>query len=84
MVKKKAAYLTSDLIATKGSATPTSDTKVREASVDADSCGANNVPLNFRVSADFKRRFRIFAASHDLKLNELLQLSFDEYEKLHR
>lgn len=41
------------------------------------------MPLNFRVSADLRRRFRVFAANHDLKLNELLRLAFDEYEKRH-
>jgi hypothetical protein len=51
--------------------------------MDAD-IEANNVPLNFRVTADLRRRFRMFAASHDLKLNELLRLAFDEYEKTHR
>jgi hypothetical protein len=38
-------------------------------------------PLNFRVSAEFRRKFKIYAAQHDLKLNELLVLSFDNYLK---
>lgn len=41
----------------------------------------NGIPLNFRVTADLRRRFRMFAAAHDLKLNELLRLAFDAYEK---
>jgi len=45
---------------------------------------ANNVPLNFRISADLRRRFRMFAAANDLKLNELLKLAFDDYEKRHK
>jgi len=36
-------------------------------------------PLNFRISADFRRSFKTYAARHDLKLNELLVRSFDAY-----
>jgi len=32
------------------------------------------------VSAKFRREFKIYAASHDLKLNKLLILSFHNYE----
>jgi hypothetical protein len=39
------------------------------------------LPLNFRVPADFRRAFKTYAAQHDLKLNELLRLSFDSYRK---
>ena len=35
------------------------------------------VNLNFRVTAEFRRRFRGYAASHDLKLNEVLIKAFD-------
>lgn len=35
------------------------------------------VNLNFRVPAEFRRRFRGYAASHDLKLNEVLIRAFD-------
>jgi len=35
------------------------------------------VNLNFRVPAEFRRRFRGYAASHDLKLNEVLIKAFD-------
>ena len=42
---------------------------------------ANNQPLNFRVPQAFRREFRVYAASHDLKLNELLQLCFDAYKR---
>ena len=38
-------------------------------------------PLNFRVSAQFRREFKIYAAAHDLKLNKLLILSFHNYRK---
>lgn len=70
MATKKTADLSSVLIA-KGQAKPTLDDM------------ASNVPLNFRVPGEFRRRFRMYAAAHDLKLNELLRLAFDEYEKNH-
>ena len=35
------------------------------------------VNLNFRVPAEFRRRFRGYAASHDLKLNEVLVRAFE-------
>jgi hypothetical protein len=40
-------------------------------------------PLNFRVPASFRREFKTYAASHDLKLNELLRRSFAAYRKAH-
>jgi hypothetical protein len=39
----------------------------------------NLMPLNFRISATFRREFKTYAARHDLKLNELLRLSFEAY-----
>jgi hypothetical protein len=38
-------------------------------------------PLNFRVSAEFRREFKTYAAAHDLKLNKLRTLSFHNYRK---
>jgi len=38
-------------------------------------------PLNFRVCASFRWEFMTYAASHDLKLNELLAKSFESYRK---
>jgi hypothetical protein len=40
-------------------------------------------PLNFRVSAGFRREFKTYAAQHDLKLNELLRRSFEAYRRQH-
>ena len=45
---------------------------------------ANLAPLNFRISASFKREFKTYAASHDLKLNELLRRCFEAYRKQQR
>jgi len=71
----------SGLVATKGQATPVTNVQIRSAVSDEHE--TNHVPLNFRVSADFRRRFRMFAAANDLKLNELLRLAFNEYEERH-
>jgi hypothetical protein len=38
-------------------------------------------PLNFRVSASFRREFKTYAARHDMKLNELLRRSFEAFRK---
>jgi len=38
-------------------------------------------PLNFQVPADFRREFKTYAASHDLKLNELLKRAFESYRR---
>lgn len=42
---------------------------------------ANLTPLNFRIPASFRREFRTYAATHDLKLNELLRLCFEAYRQ---
>jgi hypothetical protein len=83
MATKKTTDL-SGLVATKGSAAPVADMPPRSLKpTPAADDAANNVPLNFRVSAELRRRFRMFAAANDLKLNELLRLAFDEYEQRH-
>jgi hypothetical protein len=43
------------------------------------------VPLNFAVSAAFKREFKIFAAERDMSMVELLHACFTAYreEKMH-
>lgn len=84
MANKKTADL-SGLVATKGAAAPVADmpTRAAPAPSDADADNSGGQPLNFRVSADLRRRFRMFAAAHDLKLNELLRLAFDDYERRH-
>src|SRR5690349_17129012 len=38
------------------------------------------VPLNFRVSPDFKRRFRLYAAERNMKLIDVLIEAFDALE----
>ncbi|AGF73951.1 hypothetical protein BAnh1_00580 [Bartonella australis AUST/NH1] len=75
----------SGLVATKGKAAPTEGMPTRTEILTAGQGEneANNQPLNFRVTGDFRRRFRMYAAAHDMKLNELLCVVFDEYEKNH-
>ena len=70
------------LVATKGTAAPAAGAQVRSAA-RKQSDEANDAPLNFRVSPDLRRRFKTFAAQHDLKLNELLRRAFEEYEAKH-
>ena len=83
----KAAELSAGLLAVKGAAAPVADMGSRgavpppEPEAEEDT---NNQPLNFRVTAVFRREFRTYAAQHDLKLNELLRLCFDAYQKANR
>jgi hypothetical protein len=76
---KKPAPLSGNLVAIKGNAAPADDMPTRGgASTKGEAGGA---PLNFRVSAEFRREFKTYAAAHDLKLNKLLALSFQAYRK---
>jgi hypothetical protein len=95
--KKPSAALSSNLVAVKGSAAPASDMPGRgaptalapdsndtmPAATRAPAGGGEGTlaPLNFRVRAGFRREFKTYAARHDLKLNELLRLSFDAYRR---
>jgi hypothetical protein len=40
-----------------------------------------HVALNFRVSAEFKRDFKIAAATHGVTQSELLQLAFRQWRE---
>ncbi len=42
---------------------------------------SNTVALNFRVPAEFKKNFKIAAATYGLKQSELLQQLFSEWLK---
>ena len=81
MAKKPIADLSS-LVATKGTAEPTNMStraSTPESHLEAADEG-KSLPLNFRVPGEFRRRFKMFAAAHDMKLNELLYRSFEQYE----
>lgn len=97
MSKKPTAALSANLVAVKGSAMPAPDMPGRAApplvmvppAVLAAATSHAPVtegeeggqPLNFRVSGSFRREFKVFAAEHGLKLNELLRRSFDAYRR---
>lgn len=44
---------------------------------------ARMVALNFRVSAEFKKNFKIAAATYGVKQSELLQQAFNEWLQRH-
>ena len=78
-MSKKTALLSSSLVAVKGKATSAPDAKGRQ----SEEKSVNDRPLNFKVDADFRRRFRQHAANHDLKLSELLREALDAWEEKH-
>jgi hypothetical protein len=80
-MSKTSAALSSELVAVKGKAVPANDMPVRAEKVKVSKqAGGGTEPLNFRVSADFRREFKTYAAAHDLKLKELLVCSFEAYK----
>lgn len=86
MSARKTEMDLSGLVATKGHAVPVANVPARSAAPasskgEGDRVEAGQVPLNFRVTADLRRRFRMYAAAHDLKLNELLRLAFEDYAR---
>ena len=68
MSSKKMADLSASLVALKGEAIPAT-------------APVASAPLNFKVDANFRRRFRQRAAEADLKLNELLREALDAWEQ---
>jgi hypothetical protein len=80
-------------IATKGSGASASDKPPHKApqpvrqtkkAVPFEERDVENIEtLNFRVLPEFKREFKIYAASHDMKMNDLLRRSFQAYRKHH-
>ena len=42
---------------------------------------AELVPMNFKVSPEFAKDFKVYAAMHGLKLVDLLKLGFEAYKK---
>lgn len=70
---KKTAGLSAGLVAVKGQATP------QPAAAPAD----NGSTMNFKVDAEFRRRFRLRAAAADLKMVELLREALDAWEEKH-
>ena len=79
MPSKKSADLSSSLVAVKGQASPSPDAMGRQP--EAVSAPSKSAPLNFKVDAAFRRRFRQRAAEADLKLNELLREALEAWEQ---
>lgn len=42
---------------------------------------SSNVPLNFKVRAEFHREFKTYAAQHDISMLELLERCFEAYKE---
>ena len=79
MVKKKTADLSASLVAVKGAANAAPDAIGRQLEISP--VTSSITPLNFKVDADFRRRFRQRAAEADLKLIELLREALDAWEE---
>jgi hypothetical protein len=91
-MKSKRPELTAGLVAVKGAAAPATDMPTRavgpvaivSAPPQPKRAGEGReelVPLNFRLPASFRREFKTYAASHDMKLNELLRECFEAYRR---
>jgi hypothetical protein len=80
MPSKKPADLSPSLVAVKGQASPSADAMGRQSGSSPASSGGS-APLNFKVPAEFRRRFRQRAAEADLKLNQLLREALDAWEQ---
>ncbi len=76
---KKTSPLSAGLVATKGQAAVGSDATPRQPETPTESSSTS--PLNFKVSPEFRRRFRQRAAEADLKLNQLLRQALDAWEE---
>lgn len=76
-MSKKAADLSSSLVAVKGKAVAPADAVGRQ----PEAASSSAAPLNFKVEQEFRRRFRQRAAEADLKLNQLLHEALDAWEE---
>ena len=83
-MSKKPSLDLAGLVATKGQTPPPSDTLPARSSAPAAAEESATVqPLTFRVPAEFRRRFKTYAAQHDMKLNELLYRAFEDFTSRH-
>jgi hypothetical protein len=80
MPSKKSADLSAALVAVKGQASPSADATGRQPEASP-AVSPTSAPLNFKVPAEFRRRFRQRAAEADLKLNELLREALEAWEQ---
>ena len=88
--KKKTVNNLAGLVTVKGEAKPVENIAVRsdEKNESKETARATkdlmDTPLNFKVSAEFRKRFKAFAVENDLKQYELLIVAFEEYVKNHQ
>ncbi len=79
---KKPAALSAGLVAAKGTAAPVLDMPTRSPVSAAPAAQkVEATPINFKMPPGFVQEFKVYAAAHRLKLNELLSLSFAAYRK---
>jgi hypothetical protein len=57
--------------------------KQPEANPSARTDMTRDAPLNFKVSAEFRREFKTYAAQHNKKLNQLLYEAFTALKAKH-
>ena len=80
---KKTPPLSAGLVASKGQAAVGSDATPRQPETPAKPSGSST-PLNFKVDAEFRRRFKMCAAEAGLKLNELLRQALTAWEEKYK
>lgn len=76
-----------NLVTTKGAAkaVPAATVPARSAAAaESGTATADLEPLNFKVPAEFRKKFRTLALEHDLKLNGLLFAAVEAFEKSKR
>src|SRR3954447_22040167 len=74
----RAAPAATPTLAVVSAAPPTAAAEPPQAAGQGEAGGQ---PLNFRVPDSFRREFKVYAAQHGLKLNELLRVSFEAYRR---
>ena len=77
MPKKPLAVDASTVLATKGSPPPVAGASLQRSQRPSDTL----VDLNFKVPAEFRRRFKRLAVDADLKNVQLLRRAVEAYER---
>ena len=72
----KSTNYTALLASKKGAAKASTGAKTRA----EDASNEDLQQLNFKVPGSLKKEFKLFAATHDITMTELLQRSFEAYK----